>query len=622
MNATEIKTRHGLILQALTAKALCHVGYSFAENHQYDEVSEVPDFLLPDADSPQFMVEVHQTDARDSFRMKILRAFTAVIESKVHYGDNLISVNILFGDPQRELPESNVKALCGYFDVNLIPRYSPGYKKEAERLENLSLEMAATEDLSVMDAAEHCAEEFPKGVEALALMIKDIFKSARTVPKLKRLWQLERKRIKSLGPPPEPGAPTYHKRNILRSLFFSDQQFAELISKENSSEYSQELCDQLVRCKLVEREEQIWGDELIIDPVFLDFLRNPEAPRFRKLCQDRLEDDEGMKWFFEDIQKESRRITMADKYLTLCHQDYENIAKIILSNLTTDAFEGISHSRCWIADLLARELNVPHNKFNMEMAQDGYDHEKLGNPFNQISYKAKRFMGKPQVHSSYCQGVQNIAQKIKFEQLDEIANDSIELSNRLLELRLDGAIKLQKLNPIYLVLESLCRHLKLHYKYEGTLSIISDMANAARGVGKFNVYHISNPSKKRSIAVPVSVHDANGDHKSKEWGARRRALGYRYLDGNIKPAPFDEALFIIDGDWEAKHVERLHRAGWNRIIRLDRLEETLKDIFGSQEKTEIEMPEIEELPMAAETREKIHIGSKKEIKNRKNRKAN
>jgi len=88
MNTTEIKTRHGLILQALTAEALEQAGYTFVENHQYDDVSEVPDFLIPNADSPRFVLEVHQTDARNSFQMKTLRGFTAVTESKVHYSDD------------------------------------------------------------------------------------------------------------------------------------------------------------------------------------------------------------------------------------------------------------------------------------------------------------------------------------------------------------------------------------------------------------------------------------------------------------------------------------------------------------------------------------------------------
>jgi hypothetical protein len=253
MNATEIKTRHGLILQALTAKALTAAGYTYEENYQYDEMSEVPDFLIPDADNPKFMIEVHQTDTRDSFRMKILRAFTAVTESKVHYGDNLISVNMLFGDPQREIPESNVKAMFGYFDVNLVPRYHSGSENHMEKLESVSLELASTEGLSVLDASAQAAEDHPELVDKLAVIIKSTLNVARPIDVLKIMWQSERVRFRQLDPPPPAGNHTYHKRNILRSLFFSDSQFKELTKKEDSSDYSFDLCDQLVRCKLAER---------------------------------------------------------------------------------------------------------------------------------------------------------------------------------------------------------------------------------------------------------------------------------------------------------------------------------------------------------------------------------
>ena len=62
MNDTQIKTRHGLILQGITAAALEEAGYSFEADVQYDPTCERPDFLIPNASHPKYMVEVHQTD--------------------------------------------------------------------------------------------------------------------------------------------------------------------------------------------------------------------------------------------------------------------------------------------------------------------------------------------------------------------------------------------------------------------------------------------------------------------------------------------------------------------------------------------------------------------------------
>ena len=124
------------------------------------------------------------------------------------------------------------------------------------------------------------------------------------------------------------------------------------------------------------------------------------------------------------------------------------------------------------------------------------------------------------------------------------------------------------------------------------------MVGAALSVGKFDLFHITD-GQKTVIANAVAVKDQNGDHKSKEWGARRRAIGYRLKYGKVQLAEFDEAVFILDGDWEPKHVERLHRACWTRIIRLDQVEDTFREIFNLPAEKEIQIPE-EPLPLAAE----------------------
>lgn len=76
--------------------------------------------MIPDAENPEFVVEVHQTDARDHFRMNTLRSQTAVAEAKAFLGSEVVSVNVLFGDPDSEVLEANLRAMCGIFDVNVL----------------------------------------------------------------------------------------------------------------------------------------------------------------------------------------------------------------------------------------------------------------------------------------------------------------------------------------------------------------------------------------------------------------------------------------------------------------------------------------------------------------------
>ena len=68
MNQTEIKTRHGLIMQGVFAEALNRSGYSYAKDTQYDPASEKPDFHIPNELDPKYLIEVHQTEARILFK--------------------------------------------------------------------------------------------------------------------------------------------------------------------------------------------------------------------------------------------------------------------------------------------------------------------------------------------------------------------------------------------------------------------------------------------------------------------------------------------------------------------------------------------------------------------------
>ena len=152
MNDTEIKTRLGLILQGVLGAALEKGGFSAVADYQYDPTCEKPDSLIPDEKNPKIMIEVHQTEARNSFQMKTLRAFTAVTEAKARYGNELMCVNVLFGDPDRELPASNVRAMCGIFDANILIRKHPELGEEVASLEEVALEYAKDEGVKTEQA--------------------------------------------------------------------------------------------------------------------------------------------------------------------------------------------------------------------------------------------------------------------------------------------------------------------------------------------------------------------------------------------------------------------------------------------------------------------------------------
>jgi hypothetical protein len=61
-------------------------------------------------------------------------------------------------------------------------------------------------------------------------------------------------------------------------------------------------------------------------------------------------------------------------------------------------------------------------------------------------------MSAPETHQSYANGVKDAFSSILASGAANIANSEKDVANRLLALRLDGAIKLRKLDPLQLVI--------------------------------------------------------------------------------------------------------------------------------------------------------------------------
>jgi hypothetical protein len=582
LSETEIKTRLGLVLQGVLAEAIRQSGYTAVEDYQYDPTCEKPDFLIPNAQNPKYMIEVHRTEARNSFQMKTLRAFTAVTEAKAHYGNSIVSVNVLFGDPDRELPASNVQALCGVFDLNMFPRKDASDRAAIARLEAAAATMAADEDCTrTSEAAKDVIAAHPKGVRTLAHLVKDKLTSAKARPELFPMWRLERERVSMLRPSPKAGAPTYYKRGLLGSLFLSDADFLELLTKLDPNKCSVGLQRQLVATGLAEVSEEMDGDRYSLDPQFMQFLTERHAPGLCELCRVDLAQTKDLYWFFEDIRDRNRRDRMARLFLAEARAGMTKLASVLLVSLKEGNALGVEHSRCWIADLMPLAVGKSHNYFNRTIyTHKDYD-VPLGNPYNNMAIRAPRL----RCDSTVLVKLARLACDAFY---DVVAAGGIapallseaDLSARLLEFRIGAAIKLRKLDPLLLVVADIASTYGVQAQVETIPSAISDLADEG-GVGAFRIPILRELESGRKVLMnAVAVHDMHGDDKSKEWGARRLATLYRYNDGKFRRSEFDDGLFVVDGEWEDKDVARLHRCGWNYICRLGNLEPMLKQIFG------------------------------------------
>jgi len=131
---------------------------------------------------------------------------------------------------------------------------------------------------------------------------------------------------------------------------------------------------------------------------------------------------------------------------------------------------------------------------------------------------------------------------------------------------------------LYEIIISTCNSLNLIIKPIKVKSLIYDLTGGKGRLGKYDAYEIVKNNEKL-LTVSIAAHDNHGDDKSKEWGARRLASLYRYDNNCLKKSEYQNALFVLDGEWKQKDIERLHRSGWDHICRLGELEDKLKSIF-------------------------------------------
>lgn len=644
------KIRHGLILQGCVEESLKRTKYSDYEvTPRYSEESIAPDFLVPDDKKPTFFIEVAQTEARNSFQMKILRYFESVCEGKVHFGSDVISVNILMGDPASELPASNVRALYGFFDANLCPRNNCHDRKERlllEKLESDALLLAGNELIvDVETALGTLLRKHSATINVLSKLVEQLLDNAQVKRELFPLWKAERRRRKSLKNlnAPLKDAPAY-KRPILESLFLTDEEFEELRNSRDLSTVSLPLLRQLAGKGLLklnrdfnkllrnvfliseadftlaagtpdasklppEVKLRLEGAQLL--GVFkgirvgerqieraaysnalnmLLFARNtlklnddlsaligdPFAGELRKRCVHVLRRDPDMNWFFEDIRDENRRLKMATAFLKSING--RKLISDLEENLRRDVLYNIEHGRAWFIDLCTRAANISQNELSRRLFTKFDNPGGYGDPVSHLAPKTQRFRASPDAQIGvYARDISQAFWEFMKERNISITNVQVnDLALRLLLLRLDGASKLQNLNPLYLLIESVCEEGGLVCSYGSSENFLSDLVSDVEALGKFKLYRINAPTGVILVNA-LYVDEYGGLDKAKEWSARGRSFPYRFTKAGIRQSSVVKMIFIADGAWKSEAISRLRAAGWD-VCRPSEFRERLRTL--------------------------------------------
>lgn len=310
---------------------------------------------------------------------------------------------------------------------------------------------------------------------------------------------------------------------------------------------------------------------------FNSIVSDPLSIDLRKECLEAINADLSLIDFFEDIRSEERRIDMCDKFLNIARSSEKMIEDSMMENLDNSIYLNIRHGRCWIADLLPLYIGCSHNDFNSDIYNSSDYNESLANPYNNITTKA------PRIIKADCPRRQYIRPAIKSFQRLRKSNPEITgpmsiylLSARLLQLRMHGAISMQKFNPVHIFIRTVAKRIGATIKYSGIDNILSDLVQDVDAVGKFDVFSM----QYNGMSVLVNglyVDQYGGLDKAKEWSARGRAFPYRYQGGKITKS-LKAMVFVADGPWKVESIKRLREGGWT-VCRPSELFETLNAVF-------------------------------------------
>lgn len=588
MNRIRDRTRLGQILEQVTAKALSDAGYTYRFDWQYDEEQVKLDFTIPDTDTPEVLIEVTQTETRDSLKRKLLRYFELVSAAKVHFGAELIAISMIYGTPTRDLPAANLEASFSFFDAAFMPRVDGildvGAVKAVADLEKEALELAQKR-VSPELAASHLKENQPTGFSALVTYLKQQLKDVEAKSTLQPMWELERIRTNRIEVPeaPEP-IETYYKRGLLQALFLSEEQYNELIlvltddsglidPNREGLAWSENLTRLLEKLGLARVQPTIVSFRVQLRKELEAVLRTAKSRAMIDLARKALAKSD-LCWFFEDIYDEERRYKMVDHFRLTITQGLTETVEAIVQNLKQRNYVGLTHKRTWVVELILRTLNVSSNSLTGAIFQHKNNVLNLGDPLSHIIPQSARFMNTESAWRGYAEAIVDST----FQELEPRIRDitSEELSDRILASRLDGAMYLQKFNPFYEVVEAVLVDKGWSFSYQGFPSILGDLVGNPQ-VGRFTMYK-ANKKQKRLFLTALSVHDGNEDHKSKEWAARGRAMRYRTRDGKIETSNDQgDMVFVCDGEWKPRFRMRLEKAGW-RTCTLEALPNVLEAI--------------------------------------------
>lgn len=366
--------RLGLALQACVEIAIerhIDVPHQFTQSESLDQVT--PDVVFSLENNKYHVMEITNSDVRDSFRMKVLRYLESVSESKVAYGLNTTCSSLLFGDAKATLPDNSLSAMCSFFDAYVcVQNVCPDSKtlRSVRELEQSVYEIAHNERIENVPSAVRSEVDHDSGAILFVAAVVGNLLESKPNRRLELVWKNEINFRKSTNSDDVALDGFGVKRAVMDSLLLDgvDPNHIPLARVALLCDIGIGQISKSLRGEKFELREDV---ARVMGPGPLNKLRArvleivSESPSNIGIMQDML--DEG------------RIRLMVEHVLDLIQSG--DLSKGILECYLDPEYRGIIHGRCWVADIVPLIHGKSHNWYNKTIVADCRYRGSLANPY-------------------------------------------------------------------------------------------------------------------------------------------------------------------------------------------------------------------------------------------------
>ena len=557
----------GYMLQGIVEKSLDTKKCSYRSNVHYNPLFIRPDVFV--GDPPTRSIHVTCSRGDNSLSMKRWRYVDEIFQVKSIYGNDCITINVMFG-PKSELLDNDIALMNGLFDINVYVGDLDGGSSIHRESERLALKGES--------AAVGLDKVVKKGIHRKLLSLLGAELSAHIYGKRKSNWP-ERmtndlvaytdKRLKVADTYNHPPHKAAWKRTLLRLLCMPKHIAEKVLALDMAAISDGKDGDYWIsRLKHLKLIRQRAGLIKKIEPTdeLLDTLADGlDISTFLALF-DRVTEDDRRKNELLDLHDAGERATAScHEFLEILRGGEKPLQKALSYSARFGGTASIEHHRAHLYDILICMLSLSQNRLQQSLPKISFGvRDPIRNMVPRTNIWTQAVLKDPGV-------VEVIAKetvKKHYEALSTSAISLPELVDKYIEYRCYCISKGSSIDPAEEIVNNYFQQSSIHPT--GSCSITVDDPIVGKLTTRFS--YSGETVDGRKIILKCLFGDTGADHKAEEMEARIRSIKLSAEHSEVI------AIFLADGFWSENNIKSLLAGGYDYIAHFNSISDVLESI--------------------------------------------